>query len=97
MMKTRTAALASAVALGAASVSAATAYAAPASVSAAPGVVQYADTPGASSSAAGSMDNEIAQVGLVLVAGLGVSIALALGAGVAGGAFELPQIPGLRF
>lgn len=98
MMKTRTAALASAVALSAAAVTAAPAYAAPAPA-AQTGVVQYADTaPGAGAgSAGGSLENEIVQVGLILVAGIGVSIAMAVGAGIAGGAIELPQIPGLPF
>lgn len=97
-MKTRTAALASAVALSAAAVTAAPAYAAPAPA-AQTGLVQYAETtPGAGTgSAEGSLENNIVQVGLILVAGIGVSIALAVGAGVAGGAIELPQIPGLPF
>lgn len=43
----------------------------------------------------GSMDNPIVGAGLIILAGVGVSIALAVSAGVAGGAFELPQIPGL--
>lgn len=43
------------------------------------------------------MENEIVQAGLVIVAGLGISIALAISAGVTGGAIELPQIPGLPF
>ncbi|GAA1051512.1 hypothetical protein G6031_16120 [Dietzia sp. CQ4] len=43
----------------------------------------------------GSLDNPIVGAGLIILAGVGVSIALAVGAGVAGGAFPLPQIPGL--
>lgn len=94
-MKTRTAALASAVALSAAAVTAAPAYAAP-DLAAPTGVVQYADaTP--DSSAAGSLENEFVMAGLVLVAGIAVSVAMAVGAGVAGGAIEVPQIPGLPF
>src|SRR5699024_6091645 len=43
----------------------------------------------------GSSDNELLQAGLLIVAGLGVSALLAAGAGVAGGAIPLPEIPGL--
>lgn len=94
MITTRTGSVAAALALTAAStIAAAPAYAAPA---AAPtGIVQYADAPGSGSADSGSLDNPIAQAGLLLVAGVGVSIALAVSAGVAGGAFELPLIPGL--
>lgn len=56
--------------------------------------VQYV-AQGTGSAAGGSMDNEIVQVGLVLVAGIGVSVLLAVAAGVQGGAFPLPEIPGL--
>lgn len=56
--------------------------------------VQYV-AQGTGSPAGGSMDNEIVQVGLVLVAGLGVSALLAIAAGVQGGAFPLPEIPGM--
>src|SRR5699024_9466987 len=91
---TRTGTLAAAVALTAATTVAVTpAYAAPTSTQAETGVVQYADSPG--SSASGSLENEIVQSGLVLVLGLGVAAALAVGAGVAGGAIEVPPIPGL--
>lgn len=94
MTKTRTGSLAAALALTAATVAVAPAHAAPATAEVA--TVQYA-TEGAESSATGSMENEIVQAGLVIVAGLGVSIALAISAGVAGGAIELPQTPGLPF
>ncbi|HJC60984.1 MAG TPA: hypothetical protein H9755_11765 [Candidatus Dietzia intestinigallinarum] len=98
MNKTRTGSFAAALALTAVTVAAAPAHAAPAADTAAPavetGTVHYATTD-AGSSAAGSLENEFVQVGLVLVAGLGVSAALAIGAGIAGGAIELPQIPGL--
>ena len=96
MNKTRTGSVVAAVALAAATtVAAAPAHAAPATT-AETGVVQY-DTTGLEASATGSLENEMLQVGLVLIAGLGVSIALAVGAGLQGGAFELPQIPGLPF
>lgn len=96
MNKTRTGSVVAAVALAAATtVAAAPAHAAPATT-AETGVVHY-DTTGLEASVAGSLENEVVQAGLVLIAGIGVSIALAVGAGVAGGAFELPQIPGLPF
>lgn len=82
---------AAAIALAAAtSVTAAPAQAAPVDTTAVHYVAQ------ASGSAdGGSLDNPIVGAGLVLLAGVGVSIALAVSAGVAGGAFELPRIPGL--
>lgn len=95
-MKTRTGTFAAALALTAAT----TLAVAPAHATASPaaavesGAVHYAVT-GADSSASGSLENEFVQAGLILAAGIGVSIALAVGAGVAGGAIELPQIPGL--
>lgn len=97
MTKTRTGTIAATLALTAATtVAAAPAHAAPApSATATTGVVNYADTPSSGSSDGGSLDNPIIGAGLVLLAGVGVSIALAVGAGVAGGAFELPEIPGL--
>lgn len=74
------------------SVAAAPAHAAPAQQ------VDVAYIAQASGSAdGGSLDNPIVGAGLIILAGVGVSIALAVGAGVAGGAFELPQIPGLPF
>ncbi|MBS7548559.1 hypothetical protein [Dietzia massiliensis] len=82
---------AAAIALAAAtSVTAAPAQAAPVDTTAVHYVAQ------ASGSAdGGSLDNPIVGAGLVLLAGVGVSITLAVSAGVAGGAFELPRIPGL--
>lgn len=82
---------AAAIALAAAtSVTAAPAQAAPVDTTAVHYVAQ------ASGSAdGGSLENPVVGAGLVLLAGVGVSIALAIGAGVAGGAFELPRIPGL--
>ena len=60
------------------------------------GVVQYATTTAdGNSSASGSLENELVQSGLVLVAGLAVAAGLAIAAGVRGGAFPLPEIPGL--
>ena len=47
------------------------------------------------SAAGGSLDNQLVQAGLLVIAGVGVSALLAIGAGVAGGAFPLPPIPGL--
>lgn len=95
MNKTRTGSLAAALALtAAATVAVAPANAAPATSPAETATVQYATT-GAEASATGSLENEAIQAGIVLIAGIGVSIALAVGAGVAGGAIELPQIPGL--
>ena len=92
----RTGTLSVALALTAATtVAAAPAHAAPAAP-AQIGVVQYA-TPGSGSAEGGSMDNPVVGAGLVLLAGVGVSIALAVSAGIAGGAFELPQIPGVPF
>lgn len=105
MMKTRTCTIASTIALAAATtVATAPAHAAPippVAPSAAPttGVVHY-DTVGngfSAGSADGSLENQFAQAGLVLLAGVGVSVALAVSAGVAGGAFELPAFPGLPF
>ena len=97
MTKTRTGTIAAALALTAATtVAAAPAHAAPApSAAPATGVVNYADTAGSGSADGGSLDNPIVGAGLVLLAGVGVSVALAVGAGFAGGAFELPEIPGL--
>lgn len=82
---------AAAIALAAAtSVTAAPAQAAPVDTTAVHYVAQ------ASGSAdGGSLENPVVGAGLVLLAGVGVSIALAVSAGVAGGAFELPRIPGL--
>lgn len=57
------------------------------------GAVQYV-AQASGSADGGSLENPVVGAGLVLLAGVGVSIALAIGAGVAGGAFELPQIPG---
>ncbi|MFN3600291.1 MAG: hypothetical protein ACK4UY_02745 [Dietzia sp.] len=92
----RTAAAALALAT-ATSVAASPAHAAP--VHAAPAgdghVVYVAQASGSANG--GSLDNPIVGAGLIILAGVGVSIALAVGAGVAGGAFELPQIPGLPF
>lgn len=100
MNKTRTGSVVAAVALAAATtVAAAPAHAAPATApvtTAETGVVQY-DATGGDALLTGSLENEMVQVGLVLIAGIGVSIALAVGAGLQGGAFELPQIPGLPF
>ena len=72
------------------SVAAAPAQAAPADT----GAVYYV-AQASGSADGGSLDNPIIGAGLVLLAGVGVSIALAVSAGVAGGAFELPRIPGL--
>lgn len=101
MNKTRTGSVVAALALAAATtVAAAPAHAAPAAAAPATtaetGVVQY-DTTGGQALLTGSLENPAVQAGLVLVAGIGVSIALAVGAGLQGGAFELPQIPGLPF
>lgn len=96
MNKTRTGSVVAAVALAAATtVAAAPAHAAPATT-AETGVAQY-ETTGLEASVSGSLEDPAIQAGLVLVAGLGVSIALAVGAGLQGGAFEIPQIPGLPF
>lgn len=96
MNKTRTGSVVAALALTAATtVAVAPAHAAPATT-AETGVVQY-DTTGGQALLSGSLENPAVQAGLVLVAGIGVSIALAVGAGLQGGAFELPQIPGLPF
>lgn len=99
MNKTRTGSFVAALALTTAAavsvpatVAAAPAHAAPAASPAETGTVQY-DTTGAEGSASGSLENEFVQAGLILVAGLGVSIALAVSAGVGGGAIELPQLP----
>ena len=99
MTKPRPGSIAAALALTAATpVAAAPAHAAPAAPApAATGVVNYAETSGPGSSDGGSLDNPIVGAGLVLLAGVGVSVALAVGAGFAGGAFELPDIPGLPF
>ncbi|EFV92045.1 hypothetical protein G6030_04155 [Dietzia sp. E1] len=78
----------------AATVAAAPAHAAPNEASQA-GVHYVAQESG--SLDGGSLDDPVVGAGLVLVAGLGVSVALAVSAGIAGGAFELPQIPGLPF
>lgn len=102
-MKTRTAAVASALALTAATtVAVAPAHAGPAGPAPETGAVHYQGTTGSDSaegaaSAEGSLENPIIGAALVLLVGVGVSAALAVGAGVAGGAFELPEIPGLPF
>ncbi|WP_314038305.1 hypothetical protein [Dietzia sp. CH92] len=75
-------------------VAAAPAHAAP--VSPAPAGVHYL-AQDSGSLEGGSLNNPVIGAGLVLLAGVGVSVALAVSAGVAGGAFELPQIPGLPF
>lgn len=93
MNRSRTGTLAAALALTAATtVAVAPAHAAPAPAETA--TVQYvaADS---GSLAGGSAENEFVQVGLVLIAGLGVSALLAIAAGVQGGAFPMPEIPGL--
>lgn len=88
---TRTTSAAAALALTAAtSVAVAPAHAAPV----ADGHVAYV-AQASGSADGGSLDNPIVGAGLIILAGVGVSIALAVGAGVAGGAFPLPQIPGL--
>ncbi|MDZ4235944.1 MAG: hypothetical protein U1C73_19790 [Dietzia sp.] len=88
---TRTTSAAAALALTAAtSVAVAPAHAAPVS----DGHVAYV-AQASGSADGGSLDNPIVGAGLIILAGVGVSIALAVGAGVAGGAFPLPQIPGL--
>lgn len=93
MNTTRTGSLAAALALTAATtVAVAPAHAAP--EPAAPAAVQYVAQDSGSLSG-GSSDNELLQAGLLIVAGLGVSALLAAGAGVAGGAIPLPEIPGL--
>ncbi|MFL0577779.1 hypothetical protein [Dietzia sp. 179-F 9C3 NHS] len=51
----------------------------------------------ATASATGSLENELVQAGLIIVAGLGVSALLAVAAGVAGGGIELPPMPTLPF
>lgn len=90
---TRTATAAAALALTAATTVAVTpAYAAPAPAQ--QGHVAYV-AQASGSADGGSLDNPIVGAGLLILAGVGVSIALAVGAGVAGGAFPLPQIPGL--
>lgn len=75
-------------------VAAAPAHAVPTEAS--PAGVHYI-AQGSGSLEGGSLENPVVGAGLVLVAGLGVSVALAVSAGIAGGAFELPQIPGLPF
>lgn len=95
MNKTRTGTFAAALALtAAATVAVAPAHAAPAPAETA--TVQYV-AQDAGSSAGGSSDDPMVQAGLFLIAGLGVSALLAIGAGVAGGAIPLPEIPGLPF
>lgn len=71
-------------------VAAPVAHAAPADTAA----VQYV-AQASGSADGGSLENPIVQAGLLIVAGVGVSALLAIGAGVAGGAIQLPQIPGL--
>ena len=94
MSMTRTGSLAAALALIAATtVAVAPAHAEPAAP-ATTDTVQYATESG-DSPFSGSLENEGVQAGLVLLAGIGVSIGLAISAGIAGGAIELPPIPGL--
>ncbi|MDJ0422928.1 MULTISPECIES: hypothetical protein [Dietzia] len=96
MISTRTGRRATAaLALAAATTFAAVpAHANPADV-AAPGVssVQYVAQAGGSADG-GSLDDPIVQAGLLIIAGIGVSAALAISAGIAGGAIQLPSIPG---
>ena len=83
------AATAAAVALGTSTVIAAPANAEAAPTgSVAPAAVQYQN--GGTGSLDGSLENEFVQVGLVLIAGVAVSVGLAIAAGVGGGAIELP-------
>ncbi|MBB1041767.1 hypothetical protein [Dietzia sp. DQ11-44] len=90
MIKSRTATAAAALALTAATpVAVAPAHAAPVP----DGHVAYV-AQASGSADGGSLDNPIVGAGLIILAGIGVSVALAVGAGVAGGAFELPQLPG---
>lgn len=72
-------------------VAAPAAHAAPADA----GTVHYVAQGAASST--GSLEDELVQAGLLLVAGVGVSALLAIGAGVAGGAIPLPPMPALPF
>lgn len=93
MNRTRTGSLAAALALTAATtVAVAPAHAAPEPTQ--PASVNYVAQADASS-AGGSLESEIVQAGLLIVAGIGVSALLAVGAGVAGGAIPLPEIPGM--
>lgn len=101
MIKNRTGSLAAALALTAATTVAVApaAHAAPTTPATATATVHYVaqDTGAGTGSATGSLDSEFVQVGLVLIAGIGISALLAIGAGVAGGGIDLPEIPGLPF
>lgn len=98
MIKNRTGSLAAALALTAATTVtvAPAAHAAPTAPATGTATVQYV-AQGTGSASGGSLDNEFVQVGLVLIAGIGISALLAIGAGVAGGGIELPEVPGLPF
>lgn len=96
----RTGSLAAALALTVTTVAAAPAHATPTAQPQAPTTetahVQYIAQPTGSASG-GSLENEFVQAGLLIVVGVGVSALLAVGAGVGGGAIDLPEIPGLPF
>lgn len=95
MNRTRTGTAVAVLALTAATVAVAPAHASPAAP-AQTGVAHYV-AQGVGSADDGSLDNPIVGAGVVLLAGVGVSIALAVSAGIAGGALDLPQIPGIPF